>query len=218
MVGKACRIRIDDTVFTFAHAMSKQRPSGNFHTTSIGISTGRFSYPDKISTQWRFANISRANVVGETNTFRSDASSRRDYQTSGVVRNARTTDWFNPERADTSRHRVLRSRGHVLFGEVRMHSLLAATSRIIDAKSPAIARRCPRPCRLSTEGRAVRGWRGARCRAGPSRARGESAPRFDSKADRLARLPAANLDERTSGCCRINPRCQRVYLAVHRTA
>jgi hypothetical protein len=145
MVGKACRIRIDDTVFTFAHTMSMQRPSGNFHATSIGISTGRFSYPDKISTQWRFANISRANVVGETNTFGSDASSRRDYQTSGVMRNARTADWFNPEGADTSRHRVLRSRGHVLFGEVWMHSLLAATSRIIDAKSPAIARRCPRP-------------------------------------------------------------------------
>ena len=69
----------------------------------------------------------------------------RDYQTSGVMRNARTADWFNPEGADTSRHRVLRSRGHVLFGEVRMHSLLAATSRIIDARSPAIARRCPRP-------------------------------------------------------------------------
>lgn len=69
----------------------------------------------------------------------------RDYQTSGVMRNARTADWFNPEGADTSRHRVLRSRGHVLFGEVWMHSLLAATSRIIDAKSPAIARRCPRP-------------------------------------------------------------------------
>ncbi len=145
MVGKACRIRIGDTVFTFAHTMSKHHPSGNFHATSIGISTGRFSYPDKISMQWRFANISRANVVGETNTFRSDASSMRDYQTSGVMRNARTVDWFNPEEADTSRHRVLRSRGHVLFGEVWMHSLLAATSRIIDAKSPAIARRCPRP-------------------------------------------------------------------------